>query len=101
MLGHPDKADAGIVELVVWDGTLEPAPEISTNPRRGVFLMCFYVDVEDVAERLQGLGYEPNVFGHEANGNKIRMATIHDPDGVLIELVQFVEGGPVGYTFDK
>jgi glyoxylase I family protein len=92
LLGDPNSPDAGIVELVafVGDGTgadfaaLSPAP-----PRPGFFLLSFFVDVDATLKRLAAVGLdEParriRVPGPEGD---VEMATVRDPDGVLVELI--------------
>jgi glyoxylase I family protein len=88
-LGDREHADAGVVELVVFDP--DGAAAVPTPPRAGgagFFLLSFNVDVEAVLAKLVALGYgparridQPGPKGHVA------MATLHDPDGVRIELI--------------
>ncbi|MCU1467916.1 MAG: hypothetical protein JWM72_3844 [Actinomycetia bacterium] len=98
-LGDPDHAAAGIVELVQFveratgvpletpsavGGTL-PAPA-------GFFLLSCYVDIDAVLDRLAalGLGGPPRRIAVPGPGRppaEVRMATVVDPDGVLVELI--------------
>jgi catechol 2,3-dioxygenase-like lactoylglutathione lyase family enzyme len=85
--GHPE---AGIVELVVFDG---PAPASEPTPREavsgpGFFLLSFYLDVDEVLARLAGLGFGPaRRLEQPAPTGTVSMACVYDPDGVRVELV--------------
>jgi catechol 2,3-dioxygenase-like lactoylglutathione lyase family enzyme len=91
-LGNPDSPDTGIVELVafVGDGTgagvsaPTPAP-----PRPGFFLLSFFVDVEATLARLAAVGLDEPArrIRVPGPGGDVEMATVRDPDGVLVELV--------------
>jgi glyoxylase I family protein len=87
-LGDPSRADAGIVELVVFDGGAEPALAAGA-PAAGFFLLSFFVDVDAVLARLRdlGLGGEPRRISVPAPNGAVAMATVRDPDGVLVELI--------------
>jgi glyoxylase I family protein len=91
-LGDPDSPDAGIVELVAFAGDVtgddgdapKPAP-----PRPGFFLLSFFVDVDATLNRLAAVGLDGPVrrIHVPAPGGDVEMATVRDPDGVLVELV--------------
>ena len=84
-LGSADDETAGIVELVVLDA--EPAPD-DRPPAYGFFLLSVYVDVEATLARLAAFGVQPE--GRTAMGTpggEVLMATVRDPDGVLVELI--------------
>jgi catechol 2,3-dioxygenase-like lactoylglutathione lyase family enzyme len=90
-LGDPDSPDAGIVELVAFAGDVTgdgdapmPAP---LHP--GFFLLSFFVDVDATLNRLAAVGLDGPVrrIHVPAPGGDVKMATVRDPDGVLVELV--------------
>jgi glyoxylase I family protein len=89
-LGDPANPDAGVVELVAFDGMPAGAPPPS-EPSVGFFLLSLYVgDVDVVLARLAdlGLGGEPTRIALPApDGASVGMATVRDPDGVLVELI--------------
>jgi catechol 2,3-dioxygenase-like lactoylglutathione lyase family enzyme len=91
-LGNPDSPDTGIVELVAFagDGTgagvAAPTP---APPRPGFFLLSFFVDVEATLARLAAVGLDEPArrIRVPGPGGDVEMATVRDPDGVLVELV--------------
>jgi glyoxylase I family protein len=89
-LGDPANPDAGIVELVGFDGMPDGAPAVD-EPRTGFFLLSLYVgDTDAVLAKLRelGLGGEPRRIELPApDGSSVVMATVRDPDGVLVELI--------------
>jgi glyoxylase I family protein len=89
-LGDPARADAGIVELVAFPDGIDDAPAAGAGPREGFFLLSFFVDdVEETIQRLQGLGFADAPRRIEVPGPSapVQMATVRDPDGVLVELI--------------
>ncbi len=102
-LGDPAHADAGVVELVTFEGAAAPvtAPDtapVTTAPPSaaagplpagpGFFLLSFYVDVDEVLTRLAGLGFGPGRrIEQPAPTGSVSMACVYDPDGIRIELV--------------
>jgi catechol 2,3-dioxygenase-like lactoylglutathione lyase family enzyme len=82
-LGQPDRADAGIVELV----GLGPVPDgpPATPPAHGFLLLSVITDVEAALDRLArlGLGGAPR----RVTVAGVAMAVVRDPDGVQVELV--------------
>ena len=94
-LGDPDTPDAGIVELVAFaedvtgDAGSGPSP---APPEPGFFLLSFFVDVPDTLARLDTLGLDAGARRIRAPGpgGDVEMATVRDPDGVLVELVGLV-----------
>jgi catechol 2,3-dioxygenase-like lactoylglutathione lyase family enzyme len=91
-LGDPDSPDAGIVELVAFAGegrgddgaAPKPAP-----PHPGFFLLSFFVDVDETLARLAAVGLDGPARRIQVPGpgGDVEMATVRDPDGVLVELV--------------
>ena len=97
-LGDPAHADAGIVELVVFGDGTGPAPGTVPDvqpPRPGFFLLSFFVDVDVTLRGLQRLGFteEPRRIEQPGPAGAVAMATVHDPDGVLIELIHAPKPG--------
>lgn len=89
-LGDPSNPDAGIVELVSFGDMRDPEPAVD-DPQVGFFLLSFMVgDVDKVLERLRELDFagEPRRIEHPSpDGSSVVMATVRDPDGVLVELI--------------
>jgi catechol 2,3-dioxygenase-like lactoylglutathione lyase family enzyme len=89
-LGDHRRPDAGVVELVVFDGDgPSGAPVPGASPTgAGFFLLSFYVDVDAVLLRLDALGFGPaRRIEQPAPTGSVTMASLSDPDGVRIELV--------------
>lgn len=90
-LGDPGAPDSGIVELVAFDGTSRAASGGSRAdfPASGFFLLSFFVDVDTTLTRLAALGFEAPVSRIRVPGpnGDVEMATVRDPDGVLVELI--------------
>jgi catechol 2,3-dioxygenase-like lactoylglutathione lyase family enzyme len=93
-LGDPARVDGGIVELVQFV-TGAPADSVPLDVAAdrgpvlpGFFLLSCYVDVATVLERLRGLGLggTPRRITVGPDDN-VQMATVVDPDGVLVELI--------------
>ena len=108
-LGDPAVPDAGVVELVTFLGApgvagpgagsgpamgalggaaVESSGVDHAPPASGFFLLSFFVDVEETLRRLDALGHR--VVGRidqPSPGGAVAMATVRDPDGVLIELI--------------
>jgi glyoxylase I family protein len=87
-LGSADDQSAGVVELVVFDDGAEPAPD-DRPPAYGFLLLSLYVpDVDATLDRLGSFGVQPEGRTELALPNgQVVMATVRDPDGVLIELI--------------
>jgi len=91
-LGSRDDPSAGIVELVVFHGGAEPAPD-DRPPAYGFFLLSLYVDVDTTLQRLAVMGVQPEGrIELPSPRGPVVMATVRDPDGVLVELIG-VPGG--------
>jgi glyoxylase I family protein len=93
-LGDSARPGAGIVELVQFVGSAEDLPAEQaptafpvTSP--GFFLLSCFVDVDVVLGRLRalGLGGPPRRIVVPGRGGAVQMATVVDPDGVLVELI--------------
>jgi glyoxylase I family protein len=89
-LGDPGSADAGVVELVAFDAGIADGRPPSTEPALGFFLLSFFVtDLDAVLARLAELGFGDDPSCIEVPGplDPVAMATVRDPDGVLVELI--------------
>jgi glyoxylase I family protein len=90
-LGDPATPDSGIVELVAFAGAGtddgDRPPPATTRP--GFFLLSFFVDVDAALARLDALGLAGDVrrIRVPGPGGDVEMATVRDPDGVLVELI--------------
>lgn len=87
-LGDPQNREAGVLELLEFEGGSPTAAHAGT-PTNGFLLVSFLgVDIDAVLGRLDVLGVQP-VARIEAASPQARfeMATVRDPDGVLVELV--------------
>jgi catechol 2,3-dioxygenase-like lactoylglutathione lyase family enzyme len=88
-LGDPQVPDdhAGVLELNVFDGDVPAGPPPSP-PRTGFFLLSFFVDVEATLSRLAalGLGGPPRRVTQATPNGPITVATVRDPDGLLVLL---------------
>jgi catechol 2,3-dioxygenase-like lactoylglutathione lyase family enzyme len=83
-LGERGADDAGVVELVDF-GDGSTAPSVPEHPAGGFFLLSFNVDLTETVGRLAelGVGGEPT----EVVTHGVRMAVVHSPDGVRVELI--------------
>jgi glyoxylase I family protein len=90
-LGDPAAPHAGIVELVTFDraGAADAHASAPEARRAGFFLLSFFVDVGDTLTRLTELGFDGPASRIRVPGPEgdVEMATVRDPDGVLVELV--------------
>jgi glyoxylase I family protein len=97
-LGDPANPDAGMVELVVFDDEPgePPGPVAGAGPPgAGFFLLSFFVDVDAALHRLRDLGFGEHPRRIEQPGpvGAVSMATVRDPDGVLVELIHANQPG--------
>jgi glyoxylase I family protein len=101
MLGHPERQEAGILELVVWDD-VQLKPRAPWAPgTAGFLLLSFFTEIDRTSRRLRYLGYEPKFTSIDTPALHMRLATVRDPDGVLVELVELVEGELPGFGADR
>jgi glyoxylase I family protein len=89
-LGDAAASESGIVELVAMEGTAPPGAG-ATGPAEGFFLLSLHADLDTVLPRLAalGVGGEPTV----AAVSGVRLAVVHDPNGVRVELMDDVARG--------
>jgi catechol 2,3-dioxygenase-like lactoylglutathione lyase family enzyme len=78
---------SGVLELNVFDGNVPDGPPASPL-RSGFLLLSFFVDVEVTLGRLAslGLGGSPRRVTQPTPNGSITIATVRDPDGVLVLL---------------
>jgi catechol 2,3-dioxygenase-like lactoylglutathione lyase family enzyme len=88
-LGDPRVPDdySGVLELNLFDGDVAEGPPASAR-RSGFLLLSFFVDVEATLDRLAslGLGGSPRRVTHPTPNGQVAIATVRDPDGVLVLL---------------
>ena len=79
---------SGVLELNLFDGDLEAEPP-RPSPTAGFFLLSFCVDVEATLTRLAALdlGGRPRRVSRTGPNGTMDLATVRDPDGVLVLLV--------------
>ena len=79
---------AGVLELNAFIGSDIPAGRSVGPPSAGLFMVSFFVDVEAALERLAelGLGGTPRRVTQATPNGPIGIATVRDPDGVLVLL---------------
>ena len=83
-LGEPDTPQSGIVELVDL-GAASEHPGVADPPHAGVLLLSVFTDVDAAIARLTELDLADDVRRIEVHG--VAMATVVDPNGVVVELV--------------
>ena len=78
---------AGVLELNVFDGDVPAGPPPSP-PRTGFFMLSFFVDVDATLSRLAalGLGGPPRRVIQSTPNGPVTVATVRDPDGLLVLL---------------
>jgi glyoxylase I family protein len=87
-LGDPASPDGGIVELVEFAGAPATTPSTTGPGVAGFFLISLYVDVPATLERLAAVGVtDVRRIEVEAGAGTVAMATVRDPDGVVVELI--------------
>ncbi len=88
-LGDPQTPDAGIVELVMFEGAGE-ASTPAHGPRHGFFLLSVQREVDATLSALAALGFTDGVRRISVPapaGKTVPMAVVTAPDGVLVELI--------------
>jgi glyoxylase I family protein len=89
-LGDPQVPDvhAGVLELASFPGSEVPTMTPASPPSTGLFMLSFFVDVEATLDRLAdlALGGPPRRVRQSTPSGPITIATVHDPDEVLILL---------------
>lgn len=90
-LGEAGSPDSGVVELVSWAETRPPPRPPATGPAEGFFLLSLHADLDTVLPQLAalGVGGEPVVAAVAG----VRLAVVHDPNGVAVELMDDVARG--------
>jgi catechol 2,3-dioxygenase-like lactoylglutathione lyase family enzyme len=85
--GVPD-VFSGVLELNAFIGGDVPARQPVGPPSAGLFMVSFFVDVEATLERLAdlGMGRVPRCVEQSTPSGPIVIATVRDPDGVLVLL---------------
>ena len=88
-LGDPERPSSGIVELVSFPAESGDAQPSHQPGAIGFFLISCYVDVGATLARLAalGLGGEPRRITMPSPSGGVPMATVIDPNGVLVELI--------------
>lgn len=88
-LGDSATPDAGMLELVEFAGETPDRRSTAGPPSAGFFLVSLYVDVAGTVERLAALGHHGvrRIEVPGPGGRSVVMATVRDPDGVLVELI--------------
>jgi catechol 2,3-dioxygenase-like lactoylglutathione lyase family enzyme len=84
--GAPDDHD-GVLELNMFDGDVPGGPPPGP-PATGFFLLSFFADVDATLGRLAalGLGGPPRRLTQATPRGTVTLATVRDPDGVLVLL---------------
>jgi catechol 2,3-dioxygenase-like lactoylglutathione lyase family enzyme len=79
--------EAGVLELNVLDGDVPDGPP-PAPPRTGFLMLSFFVDVASTLSRLAalGLGGEPRLIAQPTPNGPVTIATVRDPDGLLVLL---------------
>ena len=85
--GVPD-VNAGVLELAAFHEGSIGDPRPIGRPGAGLFLLSFFVDVEATLKRLSDLGFgkEPRRITQSTPNGPMAIATVRDPDDVVILL---------------
>lgn len=88
-LGQTGVADgqSGVLELNAFEGPALP-PAVASGLRAGFLLLSYFVDVDEVVDRLEamGLGGQPRRVVQPTPSGEIAIVVVRDPDGVRILL---------------
>ena len=78
----------GVLELNVFDGDVPDGAPPPSPPSTGFFLLSFFVNVEATLGRLAalGLGGPPRRVTQPTPRGPVTLATVRDPDGLLVLL---------------
>jgi catechol 2,3-dioxygenase-like lactoylglutathione lyase family enzyme len=79
---------AGVVELAAFQEGDVAAPRAPGTPGAGLLMLSFFVDVEATLTKLRdlGLGGAPRRITQSTPNGSMQIATVRDPDGVVILL---------------
>jgi catechol 2,3-dioxygenase-like lactoylglutathione lyase family enzyme len=85
---HVPDVSAGVLELIDFPDSSIPTSSSDLAPTRGLFQLSFFVDVEATLKKLAGLGLggPPRRVAQSTPNGPITIATVRDPDGVLVLL---------------
>jgi hypothetical protein len=85
---HVPDVSAGVLELIDFPDSSIPTSSSDPAPARGLFQLSFFVDVEATLKKLAdlGLGGPPRRVAQSTPKGPITIATVRDPDGVLVLL---------------
>ncbi len=85
---HVPDVYAGVLELNELSGDQASQTRSPSTSPRGLFMLSFFVNVEAALSRLAnlGLGGSPRRIRQPTPNGPITIATVQDPDGVLILL---------------
>jgi len=85
---HVPDVSAGVLELIDFPDSSIPTSSSDPAPTTGLFQLSFFVDVEATLKKLAdlGLGGPPRRVAQSTPNGPITIATVRDPDGVLVLL---------------
>ena len=85
---HVPDVSAGVLELIEFPDSSIPTSLSDPAPTTGLFQLSFFVDVEATLKKLAdlGLGGPPRRVAQSTPNGPITIATVRDPDGVLVLL---------------
>jgi hypothetical protein len=85
---HVPDVSAGVLELIEFPDSSIPTSLSDPAPTTGLFQLSFFLDVEATLRKLAdlGLGGPPRRVAQSSPNGPITIATVRDPDGVLVLL---------------